>query len=312
MADVELFCRVLLAAVFTASALGKARDPRGFARYLGLIGFPIRVRSVAVVAVVVGELVTAAGLAVGVRVAYLSAAVLTVLFSGGLVVAMRGRATVCHCFGPGREPVSGRHLARNAVLVVAAIAGWSLAGFPGDPAHPVIAVAAGLAACGLAVVLPELGAAGTVLPRGRRAPSFTAATLDGGTFAIDDHRRTAVVLVFLSPGCASCDRQLPRVLQVRQVLANSGVLVLPVFFDDAHDSRAEISAYAAANDVPDQSLVADADSPLAGTYNPKRRTPFYYVIDSGSISGSGVVGGADWSADLRALLAERPTRPLTH
>ncbi|MFB9903702.1 TlpA family protein disulfide reductase [Allokutzneria oryzae] len=312
MADLELFCRALLISVFTVSLLGKLRDPAGFAHYLTMTRVVPRSLRAATAAVVgateAAVLIALVRGGVWAAIGYPAALVLLTTFSIVVVTMLRTRGdVVCHCFGPGRAPVSARHLMRNGVLLVTAGCGFALLATErtSTATDPVLVIVLAALVCGLLVLLPELGPATLpVLPNGGRAPAFEERTLGGGTFTSSGHGKAPLVLVFLSPGCEECRRHVPRLVGLRDVAARVGVTVVPVFFEDRYDSRADIEQYAQDSALVEPVLVVTTDSPLAKKYNPRRQTPFYYAIDNGHIRSSGVVGTRGWTSDLRSLLAE--------
>lgn len=133
-------CRLLLAAVFLVAALNKLFRRHGLAEFrssLAAFGVRPRWRPAAAAVVVAGELTAAAllpaeitalaGLGIGVAllIAFTSAIALTL---------QRGTPANCRCFGESSQPLSGRHLVRNAILLSIAavgIAGTLLAADPG-------------------------------------------------------------------------------------------------------------------------------------------------------------------------------------
>lgn len=154
MLYVSLACRLALVAVMTLAAVSKLRSPGVFAASLeGFDFIPARLRSPLAVLVPVAELLIALLLAVPLTVTI--GFVLATLFCCGLtavpiLVLVRGKTVKCACFGASEVPMSGWHVARNAVLLGAAGLGTLVALRLGDgvPAHaPGIAlavVAAGL------------------------------------------------------------------------------------------------------------------------------------------------------------------------
>lgn len=159
--EVFLFARVVLVATFAASALAKARDLDGFhgtlrafrvagdrrARQLAPVVLGLEVL---VVALTAGHPLTAVpGLGLG---AALLAAYTVLLASA----RARGATIGCNCFGRRATPVSWYDVARNALLLAAALAG--LAAGPGTPdlRTAALVVPAGLALVLLAVHLGEV------------------------------------------------------------------------------------------------------------------------------------------------------------
>jgi hypothetical protein len=124
---VDLFARVLLAAVFLAAFAGKVRARDGFVEFRDSIGaiapwLPARVVAAAILA---GEAVAVVLLAVpGTRTGFAAAVTLLVVFCGGIALAMFGREPVrCRCFGADGDVLGARHLVRNGALIAVAVAG---------------------------------------------------------------------------------------------------------------------------------------------------------------------------------------------
>jgi len=117
---VELFGRLILAAILAYAALSKLASPRAGAEAMATYGFgsqPLRWMTFAFV--VSAELILAAGVAAGSDPAAYAAAALMALFALTLGSAlMQGRAgEPCGCFGPGSK-VSGWAIVRNAALAL--------------------------------------------------------------------------------------------------------------------------------------------------------------------------------------------------
>ena len=60
---------------------------------------------------------------------------------------------------------------------------------------------------------------------GQRAPSFTAARMDGGTITLDDYRGKPTVLVFWASWCGPCRKEAPDVVRVAKSYGNRVNLV---------------------------------------------------------------------------------------
>ncbi|MCO6007193.1 hypothetical protein NE236_19620 [Actinoallomurus purpureus] len=154
MLYVSFACRLTLAAVMTLAAVAKLRSPGVFAASLkGFDFIPARLRRPLAVLVPAAELLIALLLALPATVTagFLAAA----LFCCGLtavpiLVVARGKKVTCACFGAGEVPMSGWHIARNAVLLAAASLGSFMAislgdGVPGQaPGIALAVVSAGL------------------------------------------------------------------------------------------------------------------------------------------------------------------------
>ena len=124
--DVVVFAaRLVLAAVFAVAGWTKARDPAGTRAALRDFGVPDRLAPAVAFLLPVAELAVAILLlfhdtaAAG---AVAAIALLAVFITAISVSLARGQRPDCHCFGQVRsEPVTGRTVARNCVLIALAI-----------------------------------------------------------------------------------------------------------------------------------------------------------------------------------------------
>ncbi|MEU6432241.1 MauE/DoxX family redox-associated membrane protein [Microbispora sp. NPDC046973] len=165
-----LTLRLVLMGVFLVSVLTKLRTRQAFgeftmaARRLG--GLPATLGTPAaavVVAVEAGTVVmlAAPGLDGDGRAGLLLAGGLLLAFALVLLAALRrGTADPCRCFGGSDQPISRRHVARNAVLVVGAVAGAAMTSTMGGtpvtlPAAALCLLAASVAT-GAVVLLDDL------------------------------------------------------------------------------------------------------------------------------------------------------------
>jgi cation transporter-like permease len=160
---VLLGSRCLLAVVFLASFLGKVR---GRARYAGYLAATrrltprwalSRVPAGALAAVVVAaEAAVPALLAVpGLVPAGLALSVVLLSgFAAATAAALRrGERAPCHCFGSSQRQLDGGHVARNAVLIVVAVAGMVAAASGVGPLEATQAAVVAAASIAAAVVV---------------------------------------------------------------------------------------------------------------------------------------------------------------
>jgi Methylamine utilisation protein MauE len=182
--DVSLACRVLLGAVFFVSLVSKIRSRAAWRSYRSwLNGMPLRPLrgKAAPAALAAAEFVVVAGVASPLAAVGLGAgAALSLALAAGLYISLRrGAWQPCHCFGSSSEPLSGQHIARNAVLFVLAITGLLVTAVGGSSSpsgfEAGLAVIGGLAGAVLIVFFGDIAAlggranAGTAFPGVARA-----------------------------------------------------------------------------------------------------------------------------------------------
>ncbi|WP_439656087.1 TlpA family protein disulfide reductase [Lentzea sp. HUAS TT2] len=219
----DLFARVLLAAVFLAAFAGKVRSRQGFAEFrdslAALVPLPARFLAVAVLA---GEAVAVVLLAVpGTRLGYGVAVALLVVFCGGISLAMVGRKAVrCKCFGAGGDVLGIRHLVRNGALIAVAAVG-AFVPAPDSWEEPLTLITIAVVLLAVVVALHVLFTYGLVvrvrelqenagpqresnLPRpGMVVKPFSVVDTDGVAFTEAD-LDGPVQVGFFSVGCGPC------------------------------------------------------------------------------------------------------------
>lgn len=269
MPDSLLLAHLVVAATLVLAAIGKWRHPDVENRAFAGAGLPLWIGSDFVRRWhPVAELVLGLGIVLVPApwnlAPVVGATVLVVAYLGLVVVALRAPAAVsCGCFGADDDtPVSRRTLARNILLVVAAVLalvdaalGGAVIGRLVDPVTWGWVLGALLAVLVTWLAVPAAGPAGV--------PGLSEALRDDGPEAVDDDlddyvreeipevrvldpegyetglrdlaARRAQLLLFLSPGCGSCagiardlprwrERQLP--IDVRAVV-NGAALEMP-------------------------------------------------------------------------------------
>lgn len=156
-----LTLRLVLTGVFLVSVLTKLRTRQAFGEFTTAVrrlgGLPAPLGPPAAVVVVAVEagtvaLLAAPGLDGDGRAGLLLAGGVLLGFAVVLLTALRrGTAEACRCFGRPDEPISRRHVARNAVLVACALAGAAMSPAAGGP--PVAPPAAALCLLGASVAV---------------------------------------------------------------------------------------------------------------------------------------------------------------
>lgn len=149
-----LGCRAALAVTFLLAVAGKLAGQRAFAEFTRSVrdmhAVPARFIEAAARATVVGEAATVLLVVLPVRplaaIGCAFAVLLTLLFSSAIARSLRtGRRTPCRCFGRSTVPLGGRHLIRNAVLLIVGVAGLAttVTGGPTQLTGTAVAVLAG-------------------------------------------------------------------------------------------------------------------------------------------------------------------------
>jgi uncharacterized membrane protein YphA (DoxX/SURF4 family) len=250
MQSALLVVRLVLAAVFLAAAVGKARDQAGTRRSLESFGVPRALAPAIALALPVVEIAIAVAL-VPVATAWwagVAALLLLVVFTAALAVGLlRGVEADCHCFGAvSSRPVGPATIVRN--LVLAALAAVLVAAGGDSPGTSAVAwigeldsgervllgIVAALAVA-VAVIaafmlqllrqngrlwheLDALRAAGPPVETpsdriGQLAPGFVLPDLDGEIVELDEllDGERGVALLFSDPRCVACADLYPLV-----------------------------------------------------------------------------------------------------
>ncbi len=147
-------CRGLLLVVFAVAVVGKAASGsrrRSFAASLAGFGVGPRARDPVAAAVIAGELVTVALLAIAPASGYAAAAAVLIVMTLAIARAIAsGAPAVCRCFGGSDSALGLHHVVRNALLVgvsaLALVASSSGAGASLADAASWLAALAGAAA----------------------------------------------------------------------------------------------------------------------------------------------------------------------
>lgn len=165
MSYVGLFCRLVLALLFSYSFLAKVRNPARFRASVTAFGLlPDRAAAPAVALVLAAELAAALGLLIGgptLAPGYGLAAGLLLLFTVVLATELvRGSGIGCGCFGRDERPVAPADLVRNAGLLALAAVGWWSAGQTSEATAPAVhllaAVVLALAAAAFLLLWTQL------------------------------------------------------------------------------------------------------------------------------------------------------------
>lgn len=167
MDDLAVGCRALLGVVFVVSAVSKVAGRNAFPAFTRSLQrmrvVPAGLARVCGVAVVAGEFVIAAALAVPSHfvagLGFVLAFALIASFTAAIVsVLARKIDTTCRCFGRTDTPLGPQHLGRNVFLLGVAGLGWGAESY-GTPAQTgalIVAALAGAFAGGLVAVFDDL------------------------------------------------------------------------------------------------------------------------------------------------------------
>jgi methylamine utilization protein MauE len=162
-----LTCRGLIGLVFAVSAIAKIRGPRAyreFASWLAALPAPLaKARALPPVfvgaeAAIVVLVAVPDGAVAGLT---LAAGCLAVMVTGTVVITNRGSGASCWCFGPSRSPLGARHLVRDSILFLIAVAGAVIGAQAGgrdttSPAGIVLSLVAALTGATFFVFLDDL------------------------------------------------------------------------------------------------------------------------------------------------------------
>jgi Methylamine utilisation protein MauE len=158
--------------VFAVSTAGKLRTWRGFVASLRPLGLlPGRLVPATAVAVATAEVTVLLGLSAAVAGVLdlvpagpvvrfgglVAAAALLGVLTGGIALALRrGSSAPCACFGASTRPLGGRHLVRNAILLLVAAGALVTPAGPVVPAGALLGAAAGALVAVLLIRLDDL------------------------------------------------------------------------------------------------------------------------------------------------------------
>lgn len=329
---VVLALRIVLAAVFVVSAVGKVRDREGSRGAVAAFGVPTPLVGLVATALPVVEVVAAVLLFFGGGLLVSGAALILamlVAFTIAIVTnLLRGRRPQCHCFGAmsSSEGISWRDVARNVVLAV-------LAAVVLLAPRPQGSVVAELTARGAAVAWTFVGimallaviavmawaltnlvrSYGSVLARletvekaigldsVRMAPSFSLPTLDGETVSLEAEltKDEPILLAFVSPTCSVCAQLLPELARWQH--DGSGINVLVVSDGTAAENAAKLAGAGADR----LRVLLQPDFDLARDYNVLGTPAALWVTPEGQTAVT-PAHGIDEIRALRALMAPEP------
>lgn len=151
------------------------------------------------------------------------------------------------------------------------------------------------------------------LPVGEPAPDFRVRELSGRTVRLADYAGSETVLVFVSPHCGPCRREMPDLvglgaagqerLGARLVLVSDSSAAETQTWVDGIRQQDKVEVDLPILVAPQQS------SELQTLYNPRAVTPYFCQLDSeGKVVARGLLNRGVWSALRRRWEGERPVR----
>jgi thiol-disulfide isomerase/thioredoxin len=162
-----------------------------------------------------------------------------------------------------------------------------------------VALLAGAALWGSARERPDAGRAFDIVRLAPApAPDVTLRDLDGRPVRLADFRGRVVFLNFWATWCAPCREELPAMEALARDLADRGLVVLVVNYEESGDV---VRAFARETDLALPALL-DADGAAARRYGVTVLPASFFVDRRGAMVGS-VLGFRDWrSPAARAYL----------
>lgn len=135
------------------------------------------------------------------------------------------------------------------------------------------------------------------------APDFRLETMEGGTFALSDHRGKVVVINFWATWCAPCLEEIPGFIRLQNEFRERGLQILGVSLDTEGFNVVRPFAELLGINYP---LVVN-DGVVAETYRGHFVVPTTFVVDRrGEIRGRyiGIVTFSELEPLLEELLSE--------
>jgi cytochrome c biogenesis protein CcmG/thiol:disulfide interchange protein DsbE len=162
----------------------------------------------------------------------------------------------------------------------------------------VVAVLAALLVAVLATRDPSVDRASESPLIGRLAPAIEGGTLDGGSFALDDHRGRWVVVNFFATWCIPCLEEHPELDVFHQAgVATGEATVVSILFDDEPDAARRVFEQRGG----DWPVVVDPEGAVGVAYGVARVPESFLVAPDGTVVRR-LVGGVT-AAELDAAIA---------
>ncbi|HEV2888002.1 MAG TPA: redoxin domain-containing protein [Jatrophihabitans sp.] len=142
------------------------------------------------------------------------------------------------------------------------------------------------------------------LPLGEPAPDFSARDLTGRSVRSEDYRGRETALVFMSPHCAPCRREIPALLRLAALARQrAGAEILLVSDVGAGETQAWLDKISDEDQVEltvPVLLASRNTSQFHARYNPRAVTPYFCHVDrDGNVTARGGLHSPAWAAIAR-------------
>jgi len=135
--------------------------------------------------------------------------------------------------------------------------------------------------------------------KGKLAPGFQLADINGKTVSLDDFRGKPVLLNFWASWCGPCRSEMPYIQELYEEQSETGVAILAI---DVGEDLAEVEEF-----IRDYSLTFPVLLDMTGTVAEKyniRAIPTTYFIDSDGIIRDMKIGAFSSVAEIRDILSK--------
>ena len=136
-------------------------------------------------------------------------------------------------------------------------------------------------------------------PRGKRVPALALQRLDGGAWAVADHRGRVVLVNFWASWCEPCRAEMPSLASLARHRLDEGLVVVAANYREALPT---VQRFVDRLGLESLEVVLDRDGSAAAAWTP-RIFPSTVVFDRTGRPVGVLVGEIDWEGDdARALL----------
>jgi cytochrome c biogenesis protein CcmG/thiol:disulfide interchange protein DsbE len=140
--------------------------------------------------------------------------------------------------------------------------------------------------------------------RGRQAPDFELATLDGRKVKLSDYRGKAVILNFWATWCGPCRIEMPWFVDLQKEYAKDGLTILGVAMDDSDPQK--IAQFASEMGV-NYPVLLGTDKVSEQYGNVEYLPTTFYINREGEIVGksAGLMGKGELEDDAKKALGAK-------